>query len=699
MYESFYGLTEKPFTLLPDPEYLFLSPKHQRALTLLQYGLMNQAGFSVICGDTGAGKTTLIRRLLSELEENTTVGLITNTHQSFGELLNWVLMAFGLDGEGKSKSQMHHMFVNFLVEQYAQNRHTVLIVDEAQNMKADTLEELRMLSNINADKDQVLQVILAGQPALRETLRRPELMQFAQRIAVDYYLEALNEQETHDYIQHRLQVAGAQQTIFTDDACSAIYQYSGGTPRLINLLCDTALVYGYAEQRKTIDAALVHDVVREQHSNSIIPTFKTSQPHATDKLPPVQPEMPQQKPAAAEPDQGQPVQSQQAQSQPAQALPESAPSAESHPQARSETPAVPEQQAIETPASQQATESDAASATTEKPAKSMADEPIADLARRAHQAVNEDSSHEDTTQDRSTDTASDQAQSGFTDTETNTRYYAAGSADHPRRHDDAAPYRSQHNHREEHYPIVHIEDNPRKGLNLVLIGLVIGMFVASMMMMVFAWIMLSERDDRVVPASQTESSQPAFSEAERLELEALKKERDAALTASWALERERDAALTAAKAQEQMRAAEVRTAEILAEQERKTEARLNEARARAREAEIAEVRARERERASQLRAQQRAAELEAQLQAERLLAQQATLRAEQQSKQSAGQTSATVELSSEGEDNSPQPVQLPRETGVQAKQVKQAIQEEDQSSFSANPCNTPSAKFLSTCKR
>ena len=200
MYESFYGLKEKPFTLLPDPEYLYLSPKHQRALTLLEYGMMNQAGFSVICGDTGAGKTTLIRRLLTELGDDTRVGLITNTHQSFGELLNWVLMAFGLDGDGKSKAQMHNLFIDFLIEQYAQNKHTVLIVDEAQNMDADTLEELRMLSNINADKDQVLQVILAGQPALRETLRKPELMQFAQRIAVDYYLESLSIEETRAYI-------------------------------------------------------------------------------------------------------------------------------------------------------------------------------------------------------------------------------------------------------------------------------------------------------------------------------------------------------------------------------------------------------------------------------------------------------------------------------------------------------------------
>jgi len=273
MYESFYGLKEKPFTLLPDPEYLYMSPKHQRALTLLEYGMMNQAGFSVICGDTGAGKTTLIRRLLTELGDETTVGLITNTHKSFGDLLDWVLMAFGLDSEEHSKSKKHQIFVNFLIEQYAQNKRTILIVDEAQNIKADMLEELRMLSNINADKDQVLQVILAGQPALRDTLRKPELMQFAQRIAVDYYLESLCKEETAAYIHHRLKVAGADKQIFTDEACEAIYRYSNGTPRLINLLCDTALVYGFAEQTKTISEKIVNDVVREQHGNSIVSTF------------------------------------------------------------------------------------------------------------------------------------------------------------------------------------------------------------------------------------------------------------------------------------------------------------------------------------------------------------------------------------------------------------------------------------------
>lgn len=679
MYESFYGLKEKPFTLLPDPEYLYLSPKHQRALTLLEYGMMNQAGFSVICGDTGAGKTTLIRRLLAELEENTTVGLITNTHQSFGELLNWVLMAFGLDGEGKSKSQMHHIFIEFLIEQYAQNKHTVLIVDEAQNMKADTLEELRMLSNINADKDQVLQVILAGQPALRETLRQPELMQFAQRIAVDYYLEALSEEETRGYIQHRLQIAGADQQIFTDDACKAIYKYSGGTPRLINLLCDTSLVYGFAEQTKTIDAGLVHDVVREQHSNSIIPTFNTSQPHKTDNLPPVRAES-----AITESD-------------------PSAPPVASPGEVGSVPPVV--QAVAETTAANTSNERVAETAPSQKQDKET--DVIAGLAERAAKAMNQLKPEAEVEVSSAKQGAVSAQESQLANTE------SAGTTAEDVSHDvdeqedevesarkyeeEVAPYRTQRHyrddsHREEVYPIVHIEDNPKKGINMMLIGLVIGMFIASIMMMVFAWMMLddknrdSSRVEQVAPASSTDT-----------QLETLKKERDAALTVTRALERERDAAVNAAKAQEQMRAAELRAAEILAEQERKTDARLNEARARAREAEIAEAKARERERAIQIRAQQRAAEFEAQLEAKRIEA----LRAERK-QQLLAQQAASLRAAQEAAKTEVPVVSAPQEEvrkipAAQA-ETKPAAADADKS-FSANPCNSPSAKFLSTCKR
>ena len=273
MYESFYKLSEKPFTLLPDPGFLFLSSKHRMALTLLEYGLMNQAGFTVISGDIGTGKTTLIRHLLDEMDREHTVGLISNTHRSFGELLQWILLAFNLEHANLDKVGMYRRFVDFIIDEYAHNRRVVLIVDEAQNMAAETLEELRMLSNVNADKDQALQVILVGQRELRDTLRRPDLVQFAQRISVDYHLEPLSEEETVGYIRHRIEVAGGNPLLFEEDACRAVYRYSNGVPRLINLLCDTALVYGYAEQHEQIGSALVTDVAREKQQGGIFPTF------------------------------------------------------------------------------------------------------------------------------------------------------------------------------------------------------------------------------------------------------------------------------------------------------------------------------------------------------------------------------------------------------------------------------------------
>jgi general secretion pathway protein A len=656
MYESFYGLKEKPFTLLPDPEYLYLSPKHQRALTLLEYGMMNQAGFSVICGDTGAGKTTLIRRLLSELEDNTTVGLITNTHESFGELLSWVLMAFGLDGEGKSKAQMHQMFIAFLIEQYAQNKHSVLIVDEAQNMKADTLEELRMLSNINSDKDQVLQVILAGQPALRETLRKPELMQFAQRIAVDYYLEALSEEETKAYIRHRLHVAGSDKEIFTDDACKAIYKYSGGTPRLINLLSDTSLVYGFAEQSELIEAQLVHDVVREQHSNSIIPTFNTNQPHATDNLPPPQAEV-------------------------AKAV-ESPPPVVETPAAKPEMPTEP-----------------APDTSSEKKLPQSEDRIMAGLAKRAVDAVNSADKNGvsskatievDTAKkaDKSVDAAaqSDEVEEQNSLDNESLKQEESTDEDHL---DDVAPYMTGRHQQDDdmYHPIVHIEEPPKKGMSGLLIGIVSGMFVASIMMMVFAWVIISDKEQAVPQAANTTVEQTSQKEADRLILESLQKERDAALAASRALEHERDAALVAAKAQEQMRAAELRAAEILAQQERKAEERLREARARMRQAESAEAKARERERTLQLKAQQLATRQEAQrLEALKIERQKLEVKKQAQAELMKAKRLSVVA----------KPKEVP---AIVAEEVIERPEPKESKTFSSNPCNSPSAKFLSTCKR
>lgn len=273
MYENYYGLSEKPFSLLPDPDYLYLSRQHQKALTLLEYGILNQAGFCVISGQAGAGKTTLIRHLLNRFDKDTTIGLLSNTHESFEELLSWILMSFDLPYQNKSKTELYQCFVDFLIEQYAKKCHTVLIIDEAQNMSPAALEELRMLSNVNADKDQLLQMILMGQPRLLKNLQRPELRQFAQRIAVDYRLEAITEDETSAYIRHRLKVAGAEADIFDDGACHAVYKHSRGLPRLINLLCDTALVYAYAENSKLIDENIINDVVKERDENTILPHY------------------------------------------------------------------------------------------------------------------------------------------------------------------------------------------------------------------------------------------------------------------------------------------------------------------------------------------------------------------------------------------------------------------------------------------
>jgi type II secretory pathway predicted ATPase ExeA len=274
VYEAFYGFREKPFSILPDASFLYPSAKHRLALALLEYSLMNQAGFSVITGEIGTGKTTLIRYLLTQMDRDVTVGLISNTHRSFGELLQWILFAFKLEHRGKQQVEMFEDFVDFLLREYAANRRTVLIVDEAQNMSPDTLEELRMLSNVNADKDQVLQLILVGQAELRDTLRRPDLHQFAQRIVVDYHLMPLDRDETRAYIRHRVAVAGGSDPLLFDDAaCDAVYEHGGGVPRLINLLCDTALVYGFAAQLTRIDASLVHEVARDKQKGGIFPTF------------------------------------------------------------------------------------------------------------------------------------------------------------------------------------------------------------------------------------------------------------------------------------------------------------------------------------------------------------------------------------------------------------------------------------------
>ena len=269
MYEEYFGLKEKPFSILPDPEFLYWSRQHDMAYTMLEYGVLNQAGFTVITGDIGCGKTTLARLLLQQFEDWVTVGLLSNVLADSGRLLEWVLMSFNQPFDNISDVALFQKFRNFLYEEYGKGRHTVLIIDEAQNLGPRALEELRMLSNFNADKDQLLQLILIGQPQLRELLQHPSLVQFAQRVSSDFHLKPLSPPEVDDYIDHRLKVAGAERSIFTRTASELVARESHGVPRSINILCDRALVYAYSTGIDQVTGAIVEQVVEDKQTSGV----------------------------------------------------------------------------------------------------------------------------------------------------------------------------------------------------------------------------------------------------------------------------------------------------------------------------------------------------------------------------------------------------------------------------------------------
>lgn len=248
MYLEHYGFKLAPFNLAPDPDCLYLSEKHSLGLSLLQYGLSDSVGgLTVITGAVGAGKTTLLRKLLQQLDyQRLTIGIINNTLGFEDKLIHWVVSAFNLPYEGRDSIALFREFQQYLINQYAQGKITVLIIDEAQNLNDKSLEELRMLTNINAERDQLLKIVLIGQPELLDLLSQPRLSQIAQRVSVEYHLEPLNRIDTRSYIHHRLEKAGGATDIFSDKACDMIYCLSGGVPRLINTLCDYALIYGFA---------------------------------------------------------------------------------------------------------------------------------------------------------------------------------------------------------------------------------------------------------------------------------------------------------------------------------------------------------------------------------------------------------------------------------------------------------------------
>jgi general secretion pathway protein A len=265
MYEKFYSLKESPFALLPDPSFMYMSKDHSMALTLLRYSILNKQGFTVITGEIGSGKTTLINKIIDELDSTITVGLINFTHNAFGELSEWVLMAYGLEYRGKSKVEIYDDFVRFLIDEYRKGQRVVLIIDEAQNMDPRTLEEVRMLSNVNAQNDYLLHLIILGQPELRSTLQKPELRQLTQRVSVFYHVSGLSLEETKAYVGHRLEVAGGDPNLFSPAAIEKIWMIAGGIPRVINTLCDLALVYGFSAATKLIDLEIVNEVIHDRN--------------------------------------------------------------------------------------------------------------------------------------------------------------------------------------------------------------------------------------------------------------------------------------------------------------------------------------------------------------------------------------------------------------------------------------------------
>jgi len=262
MYLNFYGLKLKPFNPTPDPKFLYLTSSHREALAQILYGVQEGKGFIVLTGEVGTGKTTLIQTLLRRLDEKTEVAFIFNSKLPFDALVEYMLRDFGITDNLSSQSQRLFALNGFLIERRRAGQNTLLIIDEAQNLDPPALEQVRLLSNFETPTDKLLQIFLSGQPELQAKLDLPELRQLKQRIALRSVIRPLTADETCDYVQHRLRIAGARtDNIFTDAALVRISRYARGIPRLVNIVCDHSMLFGYAEQKRRIDAETVDQVV------------------------------------------------------------------------------------------------------------------------------------------------------------------------------------------------------------------------------------------------------------------------------------------------------------------------------------------------------------------------------------------------------------------------------------------------------
>ncbi len=271
MYLEYFGFDKMPFNTTPDSRFFFPSSKHAEALASLIYAVNERKGFVVVTGEVGAGKTTVCRILLNRIDPSTKVALITSTNITCEQLFEAVCLQLGLDATGKNKATIIEMLHEYLLDQLQQGNTVLLIIDEAQNLSSEVLEEVRMLSNLETEREKLLQLVLLGQPELRRRLHLPELRQFRQRIVVTYHLSALSLQEMIQYIFYRLKVAGGMDKVkFTRRAINEIYEYSKGIPRVVNIICDSALLSCFVRDVRVVSQRIVEEVVHELGLNDLI---------------------------------------------------------------------------------------------------------------------------------------------------------------------------------------------------------------------------------------------------------------------------------------------------------------------------------------------------------------------------------------------------------------------------------------------
>jgi general secretion pathway protein A len=265
MYESYFGLSEAPFSIAPDPRYLYMSQRHQEALAHLLYGVNGDGGFVLLTGEVGAGKTTVCRCLLEQIPESCNVAYIFNPRLTVEELLSTICSEFGIAvPDGNTSIKVFVDCINgYLLDAHAKGRHTVLVIDEAQNLAPEVLEQMRLLTNLETNRRKLLQIILLGQPELGDMLERPELKQLAQRVVARYHLGPLSKAEVAAYVRHRLEVAGAKRPLFPPSTMNRLFRLSRGIPRVVNVLCDRALLGAYVQGKDRIDRATIDQAARE----------------------------------------------------------------------------------------------------------------------------------------------------------------------------------------------------------------------------------------------------------------------------------------------------------------------------------------------------------------------------------------------------------------------------------------------------